>query len=112
MRRALFLAAGSLATLALLAQTSAGNHSQTDLLSIGPNGGNGPADVIYGGATPDGSHVYFTTTESLVSADTDNSMDVYERVGTTTTLISTGPTGGNGPFDASFGGVSADGTHV
>jgi hypothetical protein len=110
-RRALFAAALSLAMLAALSP-AANADRQTDLLSIGPNGGNGAADVFYGGTTPDGSHVYFTTTESLVSADTDSSADVYERVGTTTTLISTGPTGGNGPNDASFGGVSADGAHV
>jgi hypothetical protein len=112
MRRALLLAALSLGGLGAFVFTANANHSQTDLISIGPTGGNGAADVFYGGATPDGSHVYFTTTESLVSADTDSSADVYERVGTTTTLISTGPTGGNGPNDASFGGVSADGAHV
>jgi len=37
---------------------------------------------------------------------------VYERVGANTTLVSIGPTGGNGAFDAQFGGVSADGTRV
>jgi hypothetical protein len=72
----------------------------------------GGIDAQYAGASADGSHVYFTTSESLVSADTDTSVDVYERVGTTTTLISTGSTGGNGAFDAQFAGVSADGTHV
>jgi hypothetical protein len=111
-RRALFLAAVCLFVLGALSLTASANHSQTDLVSIGPDGGNGAFDTQYGGTSADGSHVYYTTTESLVSADTDSSTDVYERVGTTTTLISTGPTGGNGAYQARFAGVSADGTHV
>jgi hypothetical protein len=111
-RRALFLAAVCLLVLGALSLTASANHSQTDLTSIGPDGGNGAFDALYGGASSDGSHAFFTTSESLVSADTDSSADVYERVGTTTTLISTGPTGGNGALQARFGGVSADGTHV
>jgi hypothetical protein len=110
--RALFVAALSLVALALLSPTASASDRQTDLVSIGPNGGNGAADAQYGGASADGSHVYFMTTESLVSADTDSSNDVYERVGSTVTLISTGPTGGNGAYDAQFAGVSPDGTHV
>ena len=47
-----------------------------------------------------------------MSADTDTSIDVYERAGGQTTLVSTGPTGGNGAFHASFRGASADGTRV
>jgi hypothetical protein len=48
-----------------------------------------------------------------VSADTpDGWMDVYERRGEETTLISTGPAGGNGAFDAFFNGASADGTRI
>jgi hypothetical protein len=112
MRRALFLAALSLVALVALSSTASANHSQTDLVAIGPNGGNGPFDSAYGGSSADGEHVLFTTKESLVTADTDSSIDVYERVGTTTTLISTGPTGGNGAFDAQFAGISADSTHV
>jgi hypothetical protein len=111
-RRGLFLAAVCLFVLGALALTASANHSQTDLVSIGPDGGNGAFDAQYGGTSADGSHAYFTTTESLVSADTDSSTDVYERVGTTTTLVSTGPTGGNGAFQARFAGVSTDGTHV
>jgi len=113
MRRMVLSAAIACGLLAALALTASANHSQTDLLSIGPNGGNGALDVLYGGASPDGSLVYFTTTESLVSADTDASTDVYERSETgTTTLISTGPNGFNGPYEARFGGVSSDGQHV
>jgi hypothetical protein len=111
-RRALFLAALSLVALALLSPTAGANHSQTDLIAIGPNGGNGAFDSAYGDSSADGERVLFTTSESLVGADTDTSTDVYERLGSTTTLISTGTTGGNGAFDAQFAGISADGTHV
>ena len=47
-----------------------------------------------------------------MSADTDTAIDVYERAGGQTTLVSTGPTGGNGGVDANFGGASADGARV
>src|SRR5687767_14118625 len=55
----------------------------------------------------------FETRETLAGADTDTSFDVYERSGgTTTTLLSTGPAGGNGTFDATFAGMSRDGQRV
>jgi hypothetical protein len=95
-----------------LAGESAANHSQTDLMSIGPTGGNGTPLAQYGGISADGSRVFFTTTERLVSGDTDSSDDVYEREGSTTTLISTGPINGNGAHQAQFAGVSADGLRV
>ena len=63
-------------------------------------------------ASADGTRVFFETVESLVSADTDTFIDVYERAGGQTTLVSTGPNGGNGDFDANFRGASADGTRV
>ena len=95
-----------------LASEAAANHSQTDLISIGPTGGNAAVGAHYAGMSVDGSRIYFTTDESLVGADTDSSDDVYERAGATTTLISTGPINGNGAHQARFGGVSADGTRV
>ena len=52
------------------------------------------------------------TSEALVDADTDTRFDVYERSGGQTTLVSTGPAGGNGAFDAIFAGASADGTRA
>ena len=54
--------------------------------------------------------MFFTTTESLVTEDTDSSTDVYERSGGTTTLISTGTVGGNGPFGVGLNAVSATGS--
>ena len=44
-----------------------------------------------------------------MSADTDTFADVYERSGGQTTLVSTGPAGGNGIFPAFFVGASVDG---
>jgi hypothetical protein len=84
----------------------------TTLLSIGPAGGNGTRMAILDAITPDGSKVFFHTSESLVSADTDSATDVYERSGGTTTLISTGPVGGNGANTATFKRASLDGSRV
>ena len=84
----------------------------TALVSTGPAGG-GSADLaFFQGNSADGSRVFFTTHESLVAADTDEESDVYERAGGVTTLVSTGPAGGNGEAPAFFAGNSADGTRV
>jgi hypothetical protein len=84
----------------------------TNVVSTGPSGGNGPDDAFFDTVSSDGSRVFFDTTEALVPADTDTSIDLYMRSGGTTTLISTGPSGGNGAFDAIFDGTSKDGSHV
>jgi hypothetical protein len=84
----------------------------TALVSTGPAGGNGAADAFFEAASSDGSHVVFKTSERLVSGDTDSATDVYDRSGGTTTLVSAGSTGGNGPVDALFQGASRDGLHV
>ena len=82
------------------------------LVSTGPAGGNGASDATFKGASSDGSRVFFETTEKLVSVDTDGASDVYLRSGGTTTLVSTGPAGGNGASDAYFKGASSDGSRV
>ena len=69
---------------------------QTTLVSTGATGGNGAFGAFFEGASADGTRVFFATEESLVSADTDAAEDVYERSGGQTTLVSTGPAGGNG----------------
>jgi hypothetical protein len=56
--------------------------------------------------------VFFHTAEPLVAGDTDAKRDVYDHTGGVTTLVSTGPTGGNGAFDAIYAGNSVDGQHV
>ena len=76
----------------------------TKLVSAGTPG-NGAFDARFAGNSADGTRVFFETRESLAAGDTDTAFDVYERTGsTTTTLLSTGPAGGNGAIDASFAG--------
>jgi hypothetical protein len=99
-------------TALVLGGVAIGNHSLTDRISVGQVNGNGNFNASYAGSTADGSKVWFATDEPLVSADTDTAVDVYQRSGGTTTLISVGQINGNGDYDADFMGASADGTHV
>jgi hypothetical protein len=105
------VALAALCALALAANAGA-NHSFKEEISIGPSGGNANVNAFFDGASQDGTHAFFETSESLVPADTDASFDIYERVGNTTTLVSTGPSGGNGIDDAFFNAVSTDGSRV
>jgi hypothetical protein len=68
-------------------------------LSIGPTGGNGDFGVALEYASPSGERVLYRTSEPLVPADTDQQVDIYEWHQGTTSLVSIGPDGGNGPFD-------------
>jgi Tol biopolymer transport system component len=108
------LAVGLLASTILVAvgSSASANHNVTERISVGPTGGNGAVDASFRGASLDGTRVFFTTNLPLVAADTDSAVDVYERYGSNTTLVSTGSLGGNGDFAASYRGASADGTHV
>lgn len=70
------------------------------------------ADIDSGGKV-----AYFETKEQLVDADTDSSTDLYGRdlAGEETTLVSAGAAGcqpgcGNGAFEVSRRGISADGS--
>lgn len=67
--------------------------------------------LFYNGASSDGTRVFFTTDKPLDPvADTDDArVDVYQRLGGVTTLVSGD---GDGPFDAMYGGRSSDGTRV
>jgi Tol biopolymer transport system component len=82
------------------------------LVSTGPSGGNGAPNATYAGTSGTGGRAYFETSEAVDPvADTDTVRDVYERSnGETTTLISTGPTDGNGPKPALFEWASPDGS--
>jgi hypothetical protein len=104
----------ALVVLALTAGAEA-NHSTLDVLSQGSINGNGaftPAFPI-AGSSLDGEHAFFETDEKLVAADTDNSFDVYQRFGGTTTRESLGSVGGNGdPADVTLRALSDDGAHV
>jgi hypothetical protein len=87
---------------------------ETSLVSTGPAGGNAAIAAEFRWASPDDSTdaVIFATSEALTAEDTDEAQDVYERSGGVTTLISTGPDGGNGPADAFFAKASHDGSRV
>jgi hypothetical protein len=96
----------------------------TKLVSVGgascaPACGNGAFPVALRGISPDGTHAYFTTAESLSGADTDSAVDIYSRnlSGETTTLVSQGgegcaPTCGNSGAVPVFQGSSATGSRV
>lgn len=85
----------------------------TSLISAGPLNTNAAKGAFFGGSTPDGATVYFTTAASLTADDVDGGyMDVYSRSGGTTTLVSTGPLNANIAAGAEFGDVSADGSVV
>ena len=92
----------AIASLLVLTASAFASHDVTERLSYGPIGGNGANAATFRGMSADASHVLFQTTEQLVSADTDSATDVYDRSNGTTTLVSTGPTGGNGAFAATF----------
>jgi hypothetical protein len=64
--------------------------------------------VTYRGASADGSRVFFSTDEPLVSGDTDTRIDIYERFQGQTSQVSAG----NGALDVTYQAASADGTHV
>ena len=102
----------AIAAIALAASPAGATHSAKDIVSIGPTGGNGAVDVFFDFASADGARAFFETPESLVAADTDLSYDLYERVGGTTSLISTGPAGGNAELDVFPAAASDDGLRV
>lgn len=57
------------------------------LASTVVGGGNGSANALYAGSSPDGESVFFETRESLASADADAAQDIYERSAGETTLV-------------------------
>ena len=76
-----------------------------------PNSG----DASFGGASQDGTRIFFTTNQALTDDDLDTDrQDVYERSGATTTLVSKAATGVVDPNTNSvdFAGASADGSRV
>jgi hypothetical protein len=85
-----------------------------------PACGNGAKPATFANATQAGNKVFFETKERLSSLDTDNSTDLYVRDlagGGETTLVSQGepacaPGCGNGEFEVSRRGISADGRYA
>jgi len=87
----------------------------TELVSAGEEGlGNEELPATFEWASRIGATaaVFFSTREQLTGADHDNALDVYKRSGGVTTLVSTGPEGGNGGVDSFFEGASQDGSKV
>jgi hypothetical protein len=80
--------------------------------SQGTINGNGAHEVFFRGASVDGGHVLFTTTERLAATDTDGSVDLYDRAAGATVHLSQGETNGNGANHVTYGGVSADGSRA
>jgi hypothetical protein len=74
--------------------------------------GSGASEASFAGASSDGSHVFFETEEPLVPADTDKSVDIYERSGGVTRLVSTGPLAKNAASSPHLADVSEDGAHA
>lgn len=74
--------------------------------------GAGTVDSGFAGASSDGSVAFFETAEPLVPADSDFSFDVYERSGSETTLVSTGPMSKNGASNPHLADVSTSGDHA
>ena len=79
---------------------------QTTLVSVG---GASADSARFEDASDDGARVFLRTAERLADADGDSSVDVYERAGGLTSLISAG---GNAPFEADLVGASNDGARV
>ena len=65
-----------------------------------------------GGISGDGTRVTFSTAEPLVAEDQDSKADLYQRSGTTTTLLTDGPGAGPDAEADAFGFVNRDGTRA
>src|SRR5215210_1497969 len=84
----------------------------TTLISRGALTGSGTEPVTFLDASADGSRVLFSSTESLAATDTDASIDLYERASGATTQLSRGAVNGNGAWQVTYRGASADGNRV
>src|SRR4051794_25156742 len=91
-----------LVTLLGLPAIARADHSKLTLESTGPAGGNGDVPADLAGPLDAGKRVFISTPETLTSADTDSSFDIYSHTGATTALLSAGNPGGNGAYPASF----------
>lgn len=98
--------------------SAVGNYVTREV-STGPTGGNDAFNAFFEEASVDGIKAFFSTEESLVSADTDRESDVYMRdlAKGTTTLVSQGeaacaPACGNGPSGADFAAATESGAAV
>jgi Ca2+-binding RTX toxin-like protein len=71
------------------------------------------AQASFAGASTDGLTVFFQTDEQIAGGDSDTALDVYQRKGGVTSLVSDRQLGGADQNDgAGFAGASADGERV
>ena len=85
-------------------------YGETYLVSTSHEDGLFGDESEFAAISKDGRHAFWTTTESLLSADSDNdNVDIYERDidARTTQLVTPG-----GDYDATFLGASEDGSKV
>ncbi len=107
--------AGVILLLALAAVSPAqAHHVVTEQVSRGPAGGNGAFAVGYAGATPDGEHLYLTTSEALVAADVNGQNDIYENGPDGMQVVSQAEPGASDdlPGTSQFFAAAQDGTRV
>jgi hypothetical protein len=114
LRSATTAALAAVVALLTLAPVALADHHPGLLrhVSTGPTDANGANAATFRAVSDDGSRAFFVTNERLTGDDTDNQRDVYQRVGSVTTLISIGPSGGNGALDADLAEITHDGFHV
>ena len=96
------VAIGAVLATAAFAASAPAEHNLLEQVSTGPSGGNGDIDVHFSAASADGAHVFFDDERGAGECRQRHAFDVYERSGGQTTLVSTGPAGGNGAFTATF----------
>lgn len=83
-----------------------------ELLTTGPTASESSERVGRAEFSDDLSVVGFETAQRLVAEDTDDSVDIYSRAGGLTSLVSSGPTGGNRSLNADLLGVSGNGQTI
>ena len=85
---------------------------ETKLVSTpGPGPGHN-CEPSNSGISADGSHVFFETNEMVTAGDGDDAQDVYDWSAGIASLVSTGPSGGDGTANALFEGSSSDGSEA
>lgn len=70
-------------------------------LPVGQN-----CEPSFGGASADGTHIYFETNDRVLGGDTDKVQDVYDWSEGAVTLASIGPEGGNGEVNVTYAGAT------
>ena len=87
----------------------------TSLVSVNVNGFGGNGNSTYGGMSPDGRYVAFSSDASdLVAGDTNGWRDVFVRdmVAGTTVLVSQSTNGGGANAESSYPAITPDGRFV